>query len=241
MTNYHGPDSIEFKNFSSRLTITVIIRSFNRIEFLPNALNSLLAQTLLPDSIIVVDDGSTDGTLKFLGSLNIPGLKIMVHETNLGAAAAYNTALSQVKTDLLAFLDSDDVYEPNFIARMLKEFRDNPDISFSYCRIVGGPRWTLEGCDKFKEALQQFYVSAMGTLVVRRDAANRVGQLPTRAEIGLVSDMCEDDRLSFELARKFCFSHVPEPLYRVMPNLSYQSTKNRVLLAQGWGALLVDY
>ncbi len=89
--------------------ISVIIPAFNRAHTLPRALDSLLAQTLKPKEIIVIDDGSTDDTKAVLA--DYLGLCI-IEQANCGVSAARNVGVEKASGEWLAFLDSDDEWLP---------------------------------------------------------------------------------------------------------------------------------
>ena len=91
------------------MKISVIIPVFNRSEMVSRALDSVLTQTRRADEILVVDDGSTDGTNKVLDSFD--GIKIIRHEKNKGVAAARNSGISAANYEWIAFLDSDDIWK----------------------------------------------------------------------------------------------------------------------------------
>jgi glycosyltransferase involved in cell wall biosynthesis len=87
----------------SRLRIAVIIATYNRATLLDEAIGCLLAQTRVPDEIVVVDDGSTDQTPDVLAGYG-PPVKV-VRQANRGLPAARNTGLRTATADLIAFLD----------------------------------------------------------------------------------------------------------------------------------------
>ncbi|MBC8323131.1 MAG: glycosyltransferase family 2 protein [Candidatus Marinimicrobia bacterium] len=89
--------------------MSVIIPAFNRAHTLPRALDSLLAQTLKPKEIIVIDDGSTDDTKAVLA--DYLGLCI-IEQANCGVSAARNVGVEKASGEWLAFLDSDDEWLP---------------------------------------------------------------------------------------------------------------------------------
>lgn len=91
--------------------VSVIIPTHNRLEFLRKALDSVLSQTPSPREVIVVDDGSTDGTFKWLSSLAEPRLRA-IRQENQGPAAARNRGLELASGKYVAFLDSDDAWLP---------------------------------------------------------------------------------------------------------------------------------
>ena len=91
--------------------VSVIIPVYNGARYLAAAIESVLAQTVKPDEIIVVDDGSTDATPAIMVSYrkHIIGL----NQANRGAASAMNRGVAAATGTLLAFLDADDLWEPN--------------------------------------------------------------------------------------------------------------------------------
>lgn len=95
-----------------RPTVSVVIPTFNRKQLLQRAIDSALAQTLKDIEVIVVDDGSTDGTAEAFSSFR--DARVQYHVVpHRGACAARNAGLRLAKGQYIAFLDSDDVWEPN--------------------------------------------------------------------------------------------------------------------------------
>lgn len=92
-----------------RVNFSVVVPTFNRCEFLVACLESIRAQTLQPYEVIVVDDGSTDGTQSFLAAQR--DIKFIKQENN-GPGAARNSGALAATGQYLAFLDSDDIWSP---------------------------------------------------------------------------------------------------------------------------------
>jgi Glycosyltransferase WbsX/Glycosyl transferase family 2 len=92
--------------------VSVIIPSFNRRDYIARAVDSVLAQTVQVDEIIVVDDGSTDGTAQFLQKEYETRLKVVVQE-NQGVSSARKRGLEEAQGKWVAFLDSDDEWLPD--------------------------------------------------------------------------------------------------------------------------------
>lgn len=107
--------------------VSVVIPTYQRIATLRAAIDSVLAQTMGDVELIVVDDGSTDGTAEAVRSLAEPRLVLLRHETNRGAAAARNTGIAAARGGWVALLDSDDVWTPDKLARQLARLRAAPD------------------------------------------------------------------------------------------------------------------
>jgi glycosyltransferase involved in cell wall biosynthesis len=106
--------------------VSVVIPSHNHADFLPEAIASVLAQTRVPSEIIVIDDGSTDGTRECL----LPYMDRVryVYQENQGVSAARNRGLGMASNELVAFLDSDDVWHPDKIRRQTELLAKHPDI-----------------------------------------------------------------------------------------------------------------
>lgn len=97
------------------MKISVVIPTYNRAPFLQEALTSVAMQTLQPDEVIVVDDGSTDGTAD-LCRLDFPQV-LYLYQKNQGVAAARNRGIGKAKGAWIALLDSDDLWEKGKLAR----------------------------------------------------------------------------------------------------------------------------
>jgi glycosyltransferase involved in cell wall biosynthesis len=106
--------------------ISVVIPTYNRVTFLKDAIDSVLAQTFLDFELIVVDDGSTDDTPKLLSSYNNKAR--VITQTNQGPSAARNRGIEAAKSEWIAFLDSDDVWKPDKLKKQVQFITDNPDI-----------------------------------------------------------------------------------------------------------------
>jgi glycosyltransferase involved in cell wall biosynthesis len=91
--------------------VSIVIPVHNRETLIERALLSAASQTFRDFEIIVVDDGSTDGTTERVSSCNIAGLTLVRHTENRGAAAARNTGIRASHGDFIAMLDSDDTWE----------------------------------------------------------------------------------------------------------------------------------
>ncbi len=124
--------------------VSVVIPTFNRKALLPAAISSCLNQTFKDLEIIVVDDGSTDGTAELVSQMlggAWPRERIAyVRQENRGASSARNRGLKVARGDYAQFLDSDDVLMPNKIAKQICELEEpqNRDAACCYCRGTMG-------------------------------------------------------------------------------------------------------
>lgn len=98
------------------MSISIIIPAYNSSLLIARTLNSVLGQAgNIIKEIIVIDDGSTDGTVEIINDLNIPNL-ILFRQTNKGPASARNKGIEYATGKYIAFLDADDYWEPNFLS-----------------------------------------------------------------------------------------------------------------------------
>jgi len=111
--------------------VTVVICAHNPGEHLDAAVRSALAQTHEHLEVLLIDDGSTDGSIE---ALRIDDPRLHIHrQENRGKAAALNHALDQMRGDYLAILDADDLAYPERIARQLQAFDAEPSLAVVMC------------------------------------------------------------------------------------------------------------
>lgn len=123
----------------NRSTISVVIPTYNRSALVCRAVESVLSQSLAPDEVIVVDDGSTDGTGAILAD-QFGGRIVYVKQDNAGVSAARNTGIERASGDLVAFLDSDDVWTPNKLELQVPIMAD-VDV------VLSATNWAWEGAE----------------------------------------------------------------------------------------------
>jgi glycosyltransferase involved in cell wall biosynthesis len=121
------------------MTTTCLINCFNYAQFVGEAIEGALRQTAPFDEIIIVDDGSTDGTLELVTAEfgNHPVVQI-VGKHNEGQLSCFNEGFARATGDIVFFLDADDVYEPTYVQQALDEYlRDRCDFLFCGRRYFG--------------------------------------------------------------------------------------------------------
>jgi glycosyltransferase involved in cell wall biosynthesis len=116
------------------IEVSVIIPTYNRRDLLPRAIDSVLAQTHRVDEIIVVDDGSTDGTADMLQARYGERVK-HVWQSNAGVSAARNHGLRLARGRYLALLDSDDEWLPEKTALQMAFLESRPDFGMVVCDV----------------------------------------------------------------------------------------------------------
>ena len=113
------------KHASPRFSI--VVPTYNRAKTLQRTLDSCFAQTYADFEVIVVDDGSSDGTLEALGTNTDPRL-VVVPQQNAGPAAARNHGMRRARGSYIAFLDSDDLWYPEFLATAQAQLEAEPNV-----------------------------------------------------------------------------------------------------------------
>ncbi|NUQ37631.1 MAG: glycosyltransferase family 2 protein [Caldilineales bacterium] len=156
-------------------TITAIIPVHNGERYLAEAIRSVLDQTLPPDELIVVDDGSTDASAQVARSFG-PPVRVLA-QANLGPAAARNLGAQQASGDLLAFLDADDLWTPEKLARQSAVLAADPVCDAVLGRVENfvSPELDESQAAKLARTAAQSGEFHIGALLIRRDAFRRVG------------------------------------------------------------------
>lgn len=127
-------------------TVSVILPTFNRAHCLPMAIDSVLAQTHPHWELLIIDDGSTDDTPAVMQRYKDTRIRYLRLPENQGQSAARNHGLEQAKGEWIAYLDSDNRMEPDFLRLMLHAAAQSPQHALAYCaqRCIG---YTAEGSE----------------------------------------------------------------------------------------------
>ncbi len=113
--------------------VSCIVPVFNGERYLAAALDSILAQTWPPLEVIVVDDGSTDGTAHIVAGY---GAEVSyIHQATAGPAAARNRGLDSARGEFLAFLDADDLWHKEKLARQMAHFDARPELDLCSAHV----------------------------------------------------------------------------------------------------------
>ena len=194
-------------------TVSVIIHTYNNEKFIAETVESVLNQTYKDYEIIVVDDGSADGTRDAL----VPYMqKIRYHyKENGGIASAKNAGISLSETEFIAFLDHDDLWAPNKLLLQMEHFNENPQIGLVYAKYTSfrdgkelrtKPEKGYSGWI-FKELLSKSFIQT-STVVVKRECLDAVGPYDETFSLGDEYDMF------LRIARKFQCGFVDKGLTR---------------------------
>lgn len=182
--------------------ISVIIPLYNKVNSIERTLQSVARQSVQPLEVIVVDDGSTDGSAEVVRRMNMP-LVQLVSQSNRGVSAARNRAMELAQGEWVALLDGDDCWEPGYlenVERMIDTYPAAAAIGTAF--MVDDGRRRVAGDTPQKEGVVDFFVESMSryvlipsATVLRRDITLALGGFPEGMRMG------EDQYLWTKIAR----------------------------------------
>jgi len=186
-------------------TIDVVIPAFNAARYLEEALASVLSQHCAPHRIIVVDDGSTDGTADVAAKVGTP--VEVARRQNGGIAAARNTGIARSGAAFLAFLDADDRWNAQKLALQAAALDAAPAIDFVLCLVRAFASPELPEAERAVLQAQQphpFEGWVTGSMLIRRASFDRVGPFAEDLRVGETVDW-------FSRARRTGLNHLTVP------------------------------
>jgi len=207
---------------SGRPLVSVITPTYNRADFVLEAVNSVLSQTYDRFELLIVDDGSEDNTREILEPLLEDARIRYFYQENQGQSVARNLALSHAKGEFVCFLDSDNAWTPEKLASQLAVFREKPDVDVIYGDIITidskGNELSRSNMRRYSgniafQMLKDNCVS-MNTAMARKKCFDEMGGLSGQRRVA------DDYELWLKLSSRYQFHYVPEYLayYRVMPD-----------------------
>ena len=225
--------------------VTVIIPTYNRADLLPRAVSSVLNQTYAALELLIVDDGSTDGTAEVVKGFQDPRVRFLRLDQNQGQCAAMNAGIEAARGDWVCFLDSDDEYLETCIEKQMAVFLATGSETLGVVYVLSGERTpdgriipahfnALQG-DVYAGALFQGYVAPSITLLIRKTCFDQVGLWDTEFRC------FQDDDLCIRLAKHYRFEVVREVLAVVHRDAAGQLTRNRSQYAAGWYQLIYKH
>lgn len=216
--------------------ISVVIPCYNDENVVLDAVQSVLSQT--PDmsvEIIIVDDGSTDGTRDILASLDDDSITV-VCQKNQGPSGARNTGLRFLSehSSYVAFLDSDDIWDRTFLEKTVGALQSSDGIfGLAYCNtqvsLDGKPHSLMRPQYSWERLISSWGIIATGSFVLRREALEAAGLFDEEIDRG------EDLEWMWRVALHCDFLHVDETLHhyrRASDGQLATSAVNTTLLQQ---------
>jgi glycosyltransferase involved in cell wall biosynthesis len=199
---------------------SVVVPLYNKREYVRRAVDSVLDQTHRAFELIIVDDGSTDGSHEMLASVNDERFRL-VRQANAGEGAARNRGLAEAREDWVAFLDADDLWLPHHLAETAKIVAAFPDSGFvatgfrevtdvREVNAIGESRANIRRIDYFIEASRRIGRVNASNVSVRRAAIMNIdgfgrykagGDLDCWARLALLYPAALSDRVTSAYVR----------------------------------------
>lgn len=155
--------------------VSVIIAAYNAEAYIAEAVASVLGQTVPPDELIVIDDGSADGTRNLLGQFG-DRITMLTHD-NSGQAVAVNKALATAQGDLIGFCDADDLWTPRKLELQLALLDHQSDVEAVFGKVEQfvNPDVPDAQRERFKPAVAIMPGELKQCMLIRRAALDRTG------------------------------------------------------------------
>ena len=223
--------------------ISVVIPTFNRVDSLARAVDSVLAQTVGDFEVIVVDDAPSETTARLVRDHPDERVRLVRHEENRGVAAARNTGIAAAAGSYIGFLDDDDVWLPAKLERQLRLIEERgADVVHTLVYVADGAGNVFEaasrrGFELFRKVAaagypyewllrrSSFFIS---TFLVRRECIERIG--------GFDEDLVAVEDLDFvhRLRREYELHLVDEPLASTAREAGRAPGGSRESRTPGW-------
>jgi glycosyltransferase involved in cell wall biosynthesis len=203
-------------------TVSVVMPTFNRLQFLPSTVESIFRQTMQDWELIVADDGSDQQVLDYLHTLEgDQRVRVLRLARSGNPGTARNAAIAVARTPLVAFVDSDDLWEPSKLERQLALLRAKPECRWSYTAfsvvdaegmLLASERsrpWTSHSGQIFAQTVRSAASIRTPSVVASTELLREVGAFDEAI------DCSEDYDLWIRLALRSPVCLVDEPLVRV--------------------------
>lgn len=196
--------------------VTVIIPTYNREGTIAESVQSVLDQTYSNLEVLIVDDGSTDGTESVIKEFTDGRITYVRLDKNGGVANARNVGVNLAKTDWIAYQDSDDVWHKDKLEKQMAYAKEYPEYALIYSKykliyqngvesiMPGAPLEVMEG-DMFKALLERNVIGAP-TVLVKREAFIDAGGFDTEFKA------LEDWDFVIRFARRYRIGYIDEIL-----------------------------
>jgi glycosyltransferase involved in cell wall biosynthesis len=168
---------------SDRYQVSVVMPAYNVAPFIATSVESVLQQSFTDLELIVVDDGSVDGTADRLSGFRDPRLRV-IRQANSGSAAARNSGILLASGQYMGFLDADDLWAPTKLETHIGFLERHPDVDLTFSRSeiidengdsTGRTSYPASGEVSFQKLLTENVVNNGSAVVMRRGALDQAG------------------------------------------------------------------
>ena len=226
------------------IKISVIIPVFNREKSIGRAVNSVLSQSFKDFELVIVDDCSTDNSIGILRNFSDPRIRIYQLRRNSGAAAARNYGIKKSSNNLIAFLDSDDTYEQDFLKvsyETLSNSGENIGFMWTGSNVYhGGNIYKQIWQPKRMETphltfLTELKIGTGAGVTVKREVFEKCGYFDERLPAA------EDTEFFFRITQIFDYIYAPLNLINIYRDDNDRMSKNFKNIAEAYNIFLPTY
>lgn len=213
--------------------VTVVIPAYNATTYLPETLDSVLAQTFPDFEVLIINDGSTDHIVSWASEIDDPRVKLISQE-NRGVSEARNTGIKSAQGEYIAFLDADDMWEETKLEKQVRCFESKPEVGlvYTWTRLVDetgqetGIKYDsqVEG-NVWQQILVACIVCSGSSAMVRRCCFDRAGLFDPGAS------PAEDFDMWTRIAQHYSFAVIKEFLLDYRQH-SGNSSRNHLKMMQ---------
>jgi glycosyltransferase involved in cell wall biosynthesis len=220
----------------NQIKTSCLINNYNYADFLPEAINSALNQTVKFDEIIIVDDASTDNSEEVINKFSQEAnVKSILKEKNQGQLSSFNEGFLAATGDIIFFLDADDIYEPEYLETALNFYKRRSECDFLFCayKKIGAIEGIFQSdavdLDLGYSVIRTLYNgewigSITSTLSIRREIVRKILPITNIEDWRVRADDCLVWGASLVGAKKFYMSK-PLVMYRIHQNNQYHNKK----------------
>lgn len=217
----------------SKPLVSVVIAAYNMGAYVPFAIGSALDQTYDNIEVIVIDDGSTDGTRDAISVYESDPRVRYLYQENRGQAAAKNRGVRESRGDYVAFLDADDVWVPEKLELQIPLFLKSDTVGVVHSRLAyideTGKQLGVANNELFRGRVSSSLLIrnfiGFGTAVVKRECFDRLGVFNENLRMGVDYDMW----LRFSSAYEFDYIDRPLLFYRLWAGQMSHNCNGRYL------------
>ena len=225
------------------LSASIIVPVYNGASTIRETLDSVLQQSVEAFELIVIDDGSTDSTLEVVASFEDPRLSVFSYP-NAGVSATRNRGVAHASAEYVSFIDADDLWTPDKLARQLEALEKSPNAAVAYSwtdyidetgRLVAHDQQVSFSGNVYGELLCRDFLESASNATIRRQAFLDIGGFDSS-----LSGAADWD-FFLRLAKDYDFVAVPYPgvLYRISDssmssNLSMQEQECIAVLERAY-------
>jgi len=202
--------------------ISVIIPAYNAEKTIKETIESVLNQTVTDFEVLVINDGSTDGTLDVIDGIKDERLRVFSYP-HAGVAPTRNRGLVHAVGEYISFLDADDLWTPDKLEAQLKALQENPQAAVAYSwtdwidelrQFLRAGGYITENGRVYEKLLVRDFIESGSNPLIRAEAFQSVGNFDESLEFS------EDWDMWLRLAACYEFVAVPSAqiLYRISPN-----------------------